>query len=79
MNVPAPVDPEEERARRRYMAMNAARLGGIAVTLAGLAGVREVLPLPYWLSVALVLGGIGGFFFGPPLLVKRWKANDTDI
>jgi hypothetical protein len=69
-------DKNEALARGRYLAMNMARLGGIALVLAGLAGVREVLPLPYILSVALVLAGIGGFFFGPPLMVKRWKAQD---
>ncbi len=69
-------DPGEDRARSRFLAMNLARLGGIALVLAGLAGVREVLPLPYILSVALVLAGIGGFFFCPPLMVKRWKAQD---
>ena len=72
----APLDPEETRARNRYMVMNAARLGALAVTLAGLAGVREVLPIPYALSVILVLGGVISFFFGPPLLAKRWKAQD---
>lgn len=68
--------PEETQARARYMVLNAARVGGIAVVIAGLAGVREVLPLPYALSVVLVLGGIGAFFFGPPLMVKRWKKRD---
>ena len=75
MSVP-PMDPEEARAKSRYMVLNLARVGGIGVTIAGLAGVREVLPIPYILSVALVLGGILAFFFGPPLLVKRWKARD---
>mgnify|MGYP001796529108 CR=1 FL=1 len=73
---PPPLDPEEAKARGRYMALNLARLGGIAVTLVGLAGVRLVLPLPYLLSVALVLAGIGAFFFGPPMMGKRWIAQD---
>ena len=75
MNTPSP-PPEEAQARHRYMVMNAARFGGIAVTIIGLLAVREVLPLPYALAVVLVLAGVGGFFFGPPLLVKRWKAHD---
>ena len=74
----SPVNHEEERARARYMAMNAARLAAIAVTMVGFAGVREVIPVPYLVSVALVLIGIGGFFFGPPLMVKRWKAQDEN-
>ena len=58
------------------MTMNAARFGAIAVTIIGLLAVREVLPLPYVLAVVLVFAGVGGFFFGPPFLVKRWKAQD---
>lgn len=77
MSAPPPIHPDEARARRRYLLLNAARIGGIGVTMAGLASVREVLPLPYWLGVALTLAGIGAFFFGPPLLVKRWKAQDA--
>lgn len=70
------MDPEEERAPGRYNALSAARVSAIAVVIAGLAGVREVLPLPYIASVILVLAGIGAFFFAPPLMVKRWKAQD---
>lgn len=71
-----PIDPEEQRARTRYTLLNLTRIGGIAVTIAGLAGAREVIPLPYFLSVVLALVGIAAFFFGPPMLVKRWKAQD---
>ena len=76
MNGPV-VDHEEERARTRYAVMNAVRFGAIALTIAGFAGVREVLPIPYALGVVLVLGGVLAFFFGPPLLVKRWKARES--
>lgn len=73
-------DPEqlEAQARGRYLALNAARLGGLAVTLIGLAGVRDVVPMPYLVSVALTLAGIGAFFFAPPMMAKRWKSLDQD-
>lgn len=74
---PPPLDPEEARARARYMMMNLARIGGIAAVIAGIAGTRGVLPLPYWLSVALTVVGVLAVFFGPPLMVKRWKAQDA--
>ncbi len=70
------IDPEEERARNRYFALNAARIGGIVVTMMGLAGVQKVLPLPHSLSVVLAFVGVAAFFFGPPLMVKRWKVQD---
>lgn len=78
MNAPQTQANDETRARRRYHAMNACRVGGIAVTIAGLAGVREVLPfaLPYAVSVVLVIGGVATVFFGPTALVRRWKAQD---
>ena len=79
MNSPLSPDAEEARARNRYLLLNIARIGGIACAIAGIAGTRGVLPLPlpYWLSVALALGGILAFFFAPPLMVKRWKAGDA--
>ena len=75
---PAPVDPDEERARNRYMLMNGARVGGLALLLIGLMGTRNVLPLPYPLAVVMAVGGMLGFFFIPPLLAKRWKSGDGE-
>ena len=73
-------DPEqvEAQARGRYLALNAARFGGLAVTLLGLAGVRNVVALPYLVSVALTLAGIAAFFFAPPIMAKHWKSLDQD-
>lgn len=76
---PAPgYDAAEARARSRYMALNAVRIGGIAGAIIGIAGTRSALPieLPYIFSVMLALGGILAFFFAPPLMVKRWKQRD---
>lgn len=68
----------QEQAKARYGALNLIRVGGIAVTIAGLAGAREVIPLPYALSVILALAGIAAFFFGPTWLVRRWKERDRE-
>ena len=71
------IDPrEEERAAQRFLMMNMARIGGVIVLGAGIAMAREVLPGPYWLGVALAVAGVAAFFFGPPMLVKRWKESD---
>ena len=72
---PAP-DEAEAIARRRYMGLNLARVGAIALAIAGMAGTRELLPLPYIASVVITVVGVLAFFFAPPLLVKRWKAQD---
>ncbi|MEO0699301.1 MAG: hypothetical protein AAFY81_06235 [Pseudomonadota bacterium] len=82
MSVPPPekpvMDAAEERARARYTFLNMARIGGIAAAIAGIAGTRDVIPLPYAVSVALAVVGILAFFFAPPLMVKRWKARDAE-
>lgn len=82
MSAPRPekpvIDAAEERARARYTFLNMARIGGIAVAIAGIAGTREVIPLPYVVSVTLAVGGVLAFFFAPPLMVKRWKAQDAE-
>ena len=76
MNAGPPIDEREAVAQQRYMAMNLARIAAIAVTIAGIAGTRDLLPLPYALSVGLLIVGVLAFFFAPPVLVKRWKAQD---
>lgn len=69
---------DEETAATRFGIMNAVRIGSVIVLGAGLAIVREVLAAPYALGVALAIAGVGGFFFAPSLLAKRWKAADRD-
>jgi uncharacterized membrane protein YhaH (DUF805 family) len=72
------VSPEEETARKRYIAMNAVRIGGIAVLLLGLAMARGVVPGPWWLGAFLAVDGLLAFFFLPTLMVRRWKRADRD-
>ncbi|MEM6267052.1 MAG: hypothetical protein AAF707_05960 [Pseudomonadota bacterium] len=67
----------EARAQRRYIALNAARWGSLLAVIAGIAGARGVIALPYPLTVALAIGGVIGFFFAPPLLARRFKAHDA--
>lgn len=71
------MEPEEETARRRYIAMNVARIGGIAVLLIGLMIARGLVDGPWWLGTALAVGGLLGFFFLPTLMVRRWKRGDA--
>lgn len=68
---------DEERARARYIALNAVRIGGIAVLLVGLMIARRVIEGPWWLGAALAVGGLLTFFFAPILMVRRWKRADA--
>ena len=82
MSVPpppkAPLDEAEVTARQRYLLLNLVRIGGIAAAIAGIAGTRQALPIPFALAVIITLAGILAFFFAPPLLVKRWKGQDGE-
>ena len=79
MSVPQPpMDEAEMAARQRYLVLNLVRIGGIAAAIAGIAGTRDVLPIPFALAVIITLAGVLAFFFAPPLLVKRWKGQDAE-
>ena len=67
---------QEELAERRFAIMGAARIGSLIAVMIGIAGSQNVLPLPYPVSVVLAVGAMISFFFLPPVLAKRWKAQD---
>ncbi|EAQ29203.1 hypothetical protein NAP1_00485 [Erythrobacter sp. NAP1] len=72
-------DEERERAQQRYVYLQLTRFAAIGAVLLGIAIARAVVPAPYWLGVALAVGGLVAFFFGPPLLARRFKARDTHL
>lgn len=67
---------EEEVAQVRYGLMQLTRILSLSLVLAGIAITNEVLPAPFALGVVMIVIGLGAFFFGPPLMVRRWKAGD---
>lgn len=73
-----PREAAEAQALRRYIIMNVARFGGLAILLLGVAITRNVLPvrLPWALGVGIAVLGLLEFFFLPPIIAKRWKAGD---
>ncbi|PKP93638.1 MAG: hypothetical protein CVT75_05830 [Alphaproteobacteria bacterium HGW-Alphaproteobacteria-14] len=75
----SPRETAEAQAQRRYIIMNVARVGGIALLLLGVAITRDVLPvkLPWTLGAGLAVLGLLEFFFLPPIIAKRWKAGDN--
>lgn len=72
---PSPT-PEERRAVERVGLLHWLRLFSLGLVIVGFAIANEALPAPYWLSWVLAVGGLVAFFFGPPLLARRWKAAD---
>lgn len=71
-----PPTHDEVVAAKRYTVMNLVRLGSILALVLGIAIAQGVVDLPYALGVVLAVAGVIAFFFGPPMLVKRWKAGD---
>lgn len=69
---------DETRARQRFIILNAVRIGGLGMLLAGIAIARGVIPGPYALGAALAVAGLLDFYFGPRLIARSWKADDKD-
>ena len=67
---------DEAIAARRYLIMGLVRICGLASVMLGIAIARAVIDAPYALGVVLAVGGLVGFFFGPIMLAKHWKAGD---
>lgn len=73
-----PRQTAEAQARNRFIIMNGARIGGLALVLFGIVLTRAAPHLsPQWIAGAgLAVLGLLEFFFLPAILAKRWKAGD---
>ena len=67
---------DEARAQRRYILMNLARIASFGGVIIGFAMARGHIAGPWALGAGLALIGTTAFFFGPPLLARRWTAQD---
>ena len=62
-------------ARRRFWTLRVVQIVGIAVVLAGIAGLGERFPMPRILIAILVVIGTGIFFGLPVALARKWKSE----
>lgn len=67
---------DEARSRGRFIAINAIRVGGVAMVLFGLAVVHGAITLPEAIGYALIVFGLVETFLVPALLVRVWSTND---
>lgn len=74
--LPKDNDADATRAAWRYQIMSAIRLAAILGVVAGIAIAQGALAAPYALGVVLAVIGVVAFFFAPPMLAKKWKAQD---
>lgn len=67
---------DETQAKRRFMLLNLARLGGLALVLLGIAIASGTIALPAPVGWVLAIIGTAEFFFLPPMLAKNWRSGD---
>ncbi|WP_299191377.1 hypothetical protein [uncultured Erythrobacter sp.] len=74
--LPKDNEADATRAAWRYQIMSGIRLAAILGVVAGISIAQGVVAAPYPIGVALAVIGVVAFFFAPPMLAKKWKAQD---
>jgi len=64
----------EDVARTRWMAINAARLAGVAMVIVGILGLRDVFEYPDIAGYLLVAVGLLDIFLVPLVLARKWRS-----
>lgn len=67
------MNEDDTLARNRFMLLNLARIGGLAMVLIGLAIHYGKIPAPEWAGYLLMAVGLVDFFFLPKLLARKWR------
>jgi hypothetical protein len=65
--------PNDDDARNRWMVIQAMRLGGVAMVLIGILGLRHVFEYPEIGGYILVAVGLVDVFLVPQLLARKWR------
>lgn len=66
---------DEQRAFRRYLALQGLRLAGLLMALAGAMAIAGTFALNEAQGAVLLIGGAVAFFLLPVLMAKHWKAK----
>lgn len=72
MNTPT---PDEARARSRFIALNAMRVGGVVMVLLGIAVSQHKIDLPQWAAYLLIGLGMVEAFFVPAVFSRLWRSE----
>jgi hypothetical protein len=66
--------PEDDAdARTRWMVINATRLVGVVIVLAGILGLKGRLPMPDVAGYAFIAFGLFDIFAVPQILARKWR------
>jgi hypothetical protein len=68
--------PPDEVARNRWMVIQAARIGGVAMVVAGLAALGGAIALPDSAAYALLAFGLADVFLVPTFLARKWSSRE---
>lgn len=65
---------DDEQARNRWGAIQAARVGGVVMAILGLLIAEARIPGPAWAGYLLLAAGLAGVFLVPRMLARRWRS-----
>ena len=68
--------PPDEVARNRWMVIQAARIGGVAMVVAGLGSLGGAIPLPEIAAYVLLAAGLVDVFLVPTFLARMWSSRE---
>ena len=60
-------------ARNRFFAIQALRLGGVALVIVALLALKGVVPLPQIAAWPILVVGLADILVVPALLARRWR------
>lgn len=65
--------PSDEAARNRWLAIQAARIGGVVLVVVGLLLAAGRIAGPVWLGYGLLAIGLADVFLVPTMLARKWR------
>lgn len=75
--MPSP-QSDEQRAKGRFIAINAMRVTGVVMVLMGIAILQRAIDLPEVAAYVLIAFGLVEAFVAPAVLARAWSSNDRD-
>lgn len=69
--------PQHDPAAARFAVLTMLRFASVGLVMLGIAITFGALDVPGIVGIALILAGMGVFFFGTRRLARRWKSPDV--
>lgn len=69
---------DDQRAKGRFIAINAMRVTGVVMVLMGMAILQRAIDLPAVAAYVLIALGLVEAFVAPAVLARAWSSNDRN-